>query len=85
MRKICSSCNEEIALGNAATDDNGLGYCDATVYGYNATVSGLLVVPLDETGQNYLPGPMTVSAPRPLQFIFVCVAYVLDTPCIILY
>ncbi|EJK50534.1 hypothetical protein THAOC_30463 [Thalassiosira oceanica] len=48
IRKVCASCDEEHALLNPATDQNSLGYCDG--YAKDATVSGLLILPLDDDG-----------------------------------
>ena len=47
VRKVCASCDEELALGNRANPDkDSLGYCDG--YAKGATVSGLVVLPMDD-------------------------------------
>lgn len=51
IRKLCASCDEENLegglLGQPAVDADSLGYC--TGYAKDATVSGLLVLPIDES------------------------------------
>ena len=51
IRKLCASCDEEDLegglIGQPAVDADGLGYC--TGYAKDATVSGLLVLPIDES------------------------------------
>ena len=58
IRKICSSCDEENSFGPGVIDKNNLGYCNG--YGKDATVSGLLVLPINEEGQ-IISGPMKNS------------------------
>ena len=47
VRKICSSCQEEEKFG-PIIDKNNLGYCRG--YGKDATVSGLMVLPINSRG-----------------------------------
>ncbi|KAL3934265.1 MAG: hypothetical protein SGBAC_009978 [Bacillariaceae sp.] len=64
-RKICGSCrNKNDNVDNVDNVDSSTGtareheYCVESAYGYNATVSGLLLLPIDEDGE-LVEGPMT--------------------------
>jgi hypothetical protein len=48
-RKICASCQNYYSIGD--NDDEYQKYCGPNAYGNNATVSGLIIFPVDEQGE----------------------------------
>jgi hypothetical protein len=48
-RKICASCQNYYSIGD--NDDEYQNYCGPNAYGNNATVSGLIIFPVDEQGE----------------------------------
>ncbi|CAJ1956045.1 unnamed protein product [Cylindrotheca closterium] len=69
-RKICASCRDAAdaaATGNVVWQE----YCGESAYGNNATVSGLMLVPIDENG-DLIEGPLAghISAHQSLTETF---------------
>eukprot|EP00980_Cylindrotheca_fusiformis_P016334 scaffold4855_cov99-Cylindrotheca_fusiformis.AAC.1 len=62
IRKICASCQDFTALDNSDYDD----FCGPDAYGCNATVSGMLVLPIDSDSGNIIAGSIAghIDAPR---------------------